>query len=781
MKYNVKQLINEAKIVSFDIFDTLILRNVIFPEDVFDVVERRYRHDYGMLGFSYREERLGAESEARKNMSGSDEITLDEIYDILRVNVNLSNETIEKLKELEIDLEMAFSTKNNYIHSLYKYCLKRNKRIIIVSDMYLPKEVVEKILENNSYTRYERLFLSSSLGKTKASGSMYSYIIQELDVKQGEILHIGDNLSTDIGIAREQGFKAFYYERCASRALKCREFKETGWFHSLNVNRCVGDSFQTALIVNKFYNDPGKKTNNFWYELGYKTLGIMFLGFSSWIFNEVRENKLEKVFFLSRDGYILKKAYDIFSQYYRDSVSSEYFYASRRLFSIASIDPSKSNQEEFLRLQKFLTSGTSVKVSHFLEQVGLDPDRFTDKIKGAGFSGKDADATVGQGYSMLCDLYISLFDELKGIAAKEKTALLKYFEDIGILNLSRFGVVDIGWNGTMQNCLSSILESMDKKPEIFGYYLGTTALAKEYKNSRSILSGYLVHFEEPASRYKVINDFIPMLELFHFAPHGSVVKIEERDGQTIPVFDGDCLPDKVKKTSEMHRGILDFIRDYLKVSMEAGRIEITPETAFSPVQRLFQNPTYYEASNIGDIWVVDGNVRTKKFIAKPPSLIKTLLSPGKYEREYNLSLWKEGFKKRKSEQGFLNALFKRAMLPKGDKTFFNDKAVQKRVNSFIKENNDKKVCFYGAGRFAEDFISDFDLSELNIIGFIDKNAEKAGQKLGQYTIHSPESIDIIKPDIVVITVLEPRYVISYIHTLQLQAVHKFKVIYDLFY
>lgn len=81
-KADVKHSVNADKIlkkiknydiVSFDIFDTLLKRNVKEPTDVFSYMEKKYQID----GFC--EKRIEAEKTARKKKNGL-EVTLKDIY-----------------------------------------------------------------------------------------------------------------------------------------------------------------------------------------------------------------------------------------------------------------------------------------------------------------------------------------------------------------------------------------------------------------------------------------------------------------------------------------------------------------------------------------------------------------------------------------------------------------------------------------------------------------------------------------------------------------------------
>lgn len=167
---DVASIINQIEkydIVSFDIFDTLLKRNVKKPTDVFEYIEKKNNK----TGFC--EQRIAAEKRARTKKNGV-EVTLSDIY--AEMPYDFSSE------ELEAEGELLIA--NDWILPVYKHALK-SKRVIITSDMYLPEEFICQILEREGLGGYEKLYLSSSVGKTKYSGELFELIIGELGKKIG--------------------------------------------------------------------------------------------------------------------------------------------------------------------------------------------------------------------------------------------------------------------------------------------------------------------------------------------------------------------------------------------------------------------------------------------------------------------------------------------------------------------------------------------------------------------------------------------------------------------
>lgn len=101
------------------------------------------------------------------------------------------------------------------------------------------------------------------------------------------------------------------------------------------------------------------------------------------------------------------------------------------------------------------------------------------------------------------------------------------------------------------------------------------------------------------------------------------------------------------------------------------------------------------------------------------------------------------------EQNFLN-LFSFDWL-KTEKT--------RELSFFLKiiANCNKKIVFWGASIYLENFIKKYKIKNKNILGIIDKNPEKTGKKIGDFTIYNPEALSKLKPDVVVITIVNSTF------------------------
>lgn len=156
--------IKKYDIISFDIFDTLIFRPMALPTDVFYMIGERLH----LLDF--KNVRVWSEWDARmkcKQRNGHMEVTLQDIWENLAEDTGL--DAMEGMR-LECEVEEKLCYANPYMLQVWKRLQELEKRMIIVSDMYLPRACIEKILQNAGYMGAERIYISSEYGENKAGG-----------------------------------------------------------------------------------------------------------------------------------------------------------------------------------------------------------------------------------------------------------------------------------------------------------------------------------------------------------------------------------------------------------------------------------------------------------------------------------------------------------------------------------------------------------------------------------------------------------------------------------
>lgn len=120
----------EYDVISFDIFDTLILRTLSKPTDVFMSVGQ----ELGMLNYTtMRREMELRLRDGKEAETGSREVTFEEIYEAMEKYCGVN---AKEGMEAEFRAELKYCIPNPYMKEVFDLLKNYGKTIIIVSDMY---------------------------------------------------------------------------------------------------------------------------------------------------------------------------------------------------------------------------------------------------------------------------------------------------------------------------------------------------------------------------------------------------------------------------------------------------------------------------------------------------------------------------------------------------------------------------------------------------------------------------------------------------------------------
>lgn len=116
-------IFSSPKIISFDIFDTLIMRNIAQPDFVNDILEIILKDSYG-ININFKKMRLLAEQSLRAKIKENEDITLSQIYDEFSKITGLSMEVCNKIKNLEVQKESELCVPRKDMVDWFNYAKK---------------------------------------------------------------------------------------------------------------------------------------------------------------------------------------------------------------------------------------------------------------------------------------------------------------------------------------------------------------------------------------------------------------------------------------------------------------------------------------------------------------------------------------------------------------------------------------------------------------------------------------------------------------------------------
>lgn len=456
-------ILNRFEIISFDIFDTLLQRDCISPKDIFKRVGLRL-DSYPKSADNFVQERVAAERRAAKaaEKTGRSDPTLRGIYAQIK---SLTDEECDRAIDYEIEEEEKALNVRPIGKFLFDEAQKAGKTIILVSDMYLPKNVVASFLQKNGFSGYDQLFVSVESGCSKRNGALFRHLIQKRTYILGQTLHIGDNPNGDVIQAAKLGLEVAYIPRPTANFQESCSFMETAFKEitagrNLDVSKILAtlchENFENFDVLRRnsvFLNSPAR--------FGAIALTPFIVGFASWLHQQAKQQNIQHLIFLARDAKLFHDAYSILYEDQANNCKVSYLRASRRMMRSALIDKVEDAQAIADGNLINITVADWVK-NNFEIEVSQDVfDRFgqQDAI------GPDMVMTNRFNRKLLKAFVLHIWPLIDEQMQREKTDLKTYLVENGV-DQKGCAVVDIGYAGTTQKAIFKILNR-----KVTGFYV----------------------------------------------------------------------------------------------------------------------------------------------------------------------------------------------------------------------------------------------------------------------------------------------------------------------
>lgn len=610
---NIKN--NDFEIISFDIFDTLISRVIEKPADLYLFLQEIcFKESNGIIG-NFALFRTQAEIESRK-LFESEETSLDFIYTYIEEKFHLDRELLKKMKQHELNLELKFSVPHPLGNKIYKIAQDLGKRIILVTDMYLPQVFIEKLLNENGYSNYEKLYVSCEIGCSKRKGDIYRYIIEDLEIAPEKILHFGDNKKNDIENSTKNKLNSYYLCNAITRLRINKNYYEIfSPKKATNKARsaCVG------LIALKAFSatTPDYEKNSLFlgstHMLGYAGLGPILLSYVLWLIRRANEIGVKKLYFLSREGWLIKEIYDIVAPYFNGAPESVYLYASRRALNMATL-----NTEADIIAIASLPYVNGSSISELIKsRFGIEYNQFCDT---------DLEQKIEysvEGRLRFVQMCLKYKEAIFAKAETERNGYITYLSSLGCYDEKEIAIVDLGWKARMQTKLHKILGK-----KIIGFYYGTIS---EFEYSLTLgdnVHAFCTEGADTSSSNLLINNR-KLFELLICSDDMSLEYFSLNDGKPVPNFiDEENYYERKSFISSIHAGCIDFSRDFVRYFSDFLKtMFITPEFSTRVMESFIKKPMPLDIELLKNILFADAVGGLKKSSAMDFFNIKKKVPP----------------------------------------------------------------------------------------------------------------------------------------------------------
>lgn len=476
----IRQIKNPSiKLIGFDLFDTIFCRPLLEPESTKEIVARLVDEKTGNL---YREFRFHSENQARI-LKGAD-VSLEDVFIQFSKMSGVSSENAKKLRDLEEEIEIADLVLRNGILQLYQEAISSNKKVVLISDTTLPKERLIKVLNKLGIDNWNDLFVSNDIGFRKDDSKLYEHIFKQNNIEPKEFLMIGDNERSDFQIPVDKGASIIHLMRPKELARGLPRLSHL--IYEVEHNGNLDEEISLGLVVRKNFSsiylenfDPSELFSVTPYNIGYSIVGPLLISFSNWLVKMARSDGVERIYFLSREGRIMKLVYDLWAKEVKDAPISDYLVLSRRSTTV----PAISTFADIENIAK--TTFFPNKVEKFLlTRFGLEfsKEKWADIFQNTGMKPESIIEIQNGNTGQVTKLLRYLEQEIINKSNVERISLLRYLDSKGLNLDNNQAVVDVGYSGTVQGNLIKLT-----KRKVNGYYLMTEDKSKNTVEKYQVL------------------------------------------------------------------------------------------------------------------------------------------------------------------------------------------------------------------------------------------------------------------------------------------------------
>ena len=516
--FDISQI--KTKIVAFDFFDTVVHRNC-HPEQTLYQWAKEMALE---LNFDVSPAIL---YQIRKSVENNKELGAEEmcytdllsgIYDKIKDKIKIlsKEEFIHRAKTLELKIELQHIYLDSEIKEVLKKLKSDSKQIILVSDFYTDRELIETILKKfEIFDYFSSIYISSEKACRKSTGNLYKLILKELNLNPTDITMIGDNYKSDYEVPRSLGLNAIY-----------RQY--------IDKNTTVAEKELVRLYNQILFSNSKKAPFNIF------LADIVF--FISKLHKKMIQDDVQIALFCSREGQLLKRLFDIYQDTFfgkNQKICTEYFYVSRRSTLYSSFTSLENEEFEMIFRQY-----KKITLQNFLLNLNFANNEITSICQ---------DLKEKPTYVLTVDdhlleklkkhpQFITKFNKEK----KDSQLLRDYIERL-TKNQNEVYLVDVGWKGTIQDSIKKALP--DKR--IVGYYLGLMLNVYSVENKTDKTGLLFSDYPNKSEFYDIVSRNFEFYEDIFVADHGPVLKYK-KDSEIVPILEDD----------KKHVSIYQAVKDY---------------------------------------------------------------------------------------------------------------------------------------------------------------------------------------------------------------------------
>ena len=344
---------------------------------------------------------------------------------------------------------------NPAIRDIIKQKRAEGWHIAFISDMYLDSDFLRTLLiREECFCDGDDIYISCEHHARKDLGTLYDIVRKDLAPE--DWIHYGDNRRSDYRMARKKGITPKLVDSSYNAAELSLEENE----------QCLQSGQDLKVLAGIARAARFHFGNEKYATFAADFVAPTYIPYVVWLMKEAKAKGIKRLYFLSRDSYILMKIAEVFAADY--GIELRYFFISRRALYLPYV--ADGGAAEYLASADHHTIRRRDNVDKLLLHLGTSREELKSQFNIEFPYARTDSAEEEQDF--LNKIFASAFTPTLQQRAHEKRELmLSYFKQEGLTDDVNYAMVDIGWLGTTRQMMNRILASIGQ-PAAHFYYFG---------------------------------------------------------------------------------------------------------------------------------------------------------------------------------------------------------------------------------------------------------------------------------------------------------------------
>jgi len=609
LRQKIAYFATDARTLSFDVFDTLVLRPFLTAQGMRDFLALLVKERFGIDNFSV----LRAEAEAHARAKAGRDVCLLRIYAQLRDNAAIGEDVADALRALELATEQRMlAPREALVGALASYASDAQRTTVGVSDMYIGADDLKTILPSPVNAALRQLYVSCDTGWRKDTDAGWRALFHAEQADARQWLHIGDNEHADVMRPLHAGMlfpvhvlrPAAYLDVVpALRGLRPSAMHKGVWSHELWLGLLANHFAQAGDAHPEWFAQTVRLEQP--ESFGYTVLGPLIADYLAWLARMALQRRSRKLLFLSREGHVLHRLYQRFRARVPAlaAVDGRYLLVSRRgvntpathtLADLAAVFRKPYTGTFFGLLDSRLGSHVADAARQMLGKASMEAEVYLPEMSGE-----------------LIERLRPVGSALEDIARRERDAYLRYWQG-EVAEGEQPIVADVGYAGSIQAQLSRVVS----QPLGGMYFAVTREIEHTLTGEQWALARY--HDGRQTQDAVPVQQYHLLLESVLTSPWGQFSHMELQHGRPEPVYREDqAHAQRWPIIERIHAGAERFVDDLLEV---AGEYALAFEADLLAVQEplrcvgsgRWQLGAWSDALSVDDAYTGRGQVDTRR-------------------------------------------------------------------------------------------------------------------------------------------------------------------------